>query len=113
MHMPEGKHYMIGVDRDQPVSGDAKEVTALVGKLQVFAVHANEAAAQVFQGISSRADDPKLTDRELEALRWTTTGKTAREVADAMGISERTAAVHLIRATKKLLCVALTSYTRL
>ena len=45
---------------------------------------------------------PKLTPRELEALRWTMEGKTAWEVGTILGISERTAVLHLQNAMHKL-----------
>jgi DNA-binding NarL/FixJ family response regulator len=61
-------------------------------------IYANEAAGHIFRDVPPRTEDPKLTCRELEALRWTTTGRTARQVANMMGIGERTAAIHLIRA---------------
>src|SRR5690349_9415272 len=47
MHLPGGRHYFLGVDRDQAIPQDAGEVTAMVSKLQTFAVHAHEAAAKV------------------------------------------------------------------
>lgn len=50
-------------------------------------------------------DHPPLTERELEALRWTMEGKTAWEVASILGISEQTAVRHLSNATRKLGCV--------
>ena len=46
-----------------------------------------------------------LTPRELESLRWTMEGKTAWEVGNILGITERTAVLHLNNATHKLDCV--------
>ena len=46
-----------------------------------------------------------MTPRELETLRWTMEGKTAWEVGNLLGISERTAALHVNNATHKLDCV--------
>jgi len=48
---------------------------------------------------------PTLSSRELEALRWTMDGKTAWEVGTILGISERTAVLHLNNAMRKLECV--------
>lgn len=45
-----------------------------------------------------------LTPRELECLRWTMEGKTAWEVGTILGISERTAVLHLNNAMHKLDC---------
>lgn len=45
---------------------------------------------------------PALTPREIEALRWTMDGKTIWEVGAILGITERTAALHLNNAIHKL-----------
>jgi len=43
LHMPEGRHFFLGVDRDQPVPLDKVELTRVVADLQLFAVHAQDA----------------------------------------------------------------------
>jgi DNA-binding CsgD family transcriptional regulator len=105
LHLPEGRHFFIGVERDQPVPTDPTELTRVVADLQLFAVHAQDAAVRIL--LPSLADPtlPSLTPRELEALRWTMEGKTAWEVGDLLGIAERTAALHVNNATHKLGCV--------
>jgi DNA-binding CsgD family transcriptional regulator len=86
LHMPEGRHFLLGVDRDQalPVAQDA--------------------AMRILLPAAQRPEQPALTPRELEALRWTMEGKTAWEVGAVMGISERTAVHHLSEATHKMGC---------
>ena len=105
LHMPEGRHFFLGVDRDQPVPPDAAEITRLVADLQLFAVHAQDAAVRILTPVMSSPGAPSLTPRELETLRWTMEGKTAWEVGNLLGISERTAALHVNNATHKLDCV--------
>jgi DNA-binding CsgD family transcriptional regulator len=105
LHMPEGRHFFLGVDRDQPVPPDAAEITRLVADLQLFAVHAQDAALRILTPPLSAPGAPSLTPRELETLRWTMEGKTAWEVGSLLGISERTAALHVNNATHKLGCV--------
>ena len=105
LHMPEGRHFFLGVDRDQPVPPDAAEITRLVADLQRFAVHAQDAALRILTPVMSSPGAPSLTPRELETLRWTMEGKTAWEVGNLLGISERTAALHVNNATHKLDCV--------
>jgi DNA-binding CsgD family transcriptional regulator len=51
-----------------------------------------------------RPETPKLTPRELDCLRWTMEGKTAWEVGTILGISERTAVLHLNNGMHKLGC---------
>ena len=105
LHMPEGRHFVLGVDRDQPIPSDRLAVTRLVADLQLFAVHAQDAAQRILTPSASAPGAPSLTPRELETLRWTMEGKTAWEVGSVLGISERTAALHVNNATHKLGCV--------
>jgi DNA-binding CsgD family transcriptional regulator len=106
LHLPEGRHFYIGVDRDQPLPQDTSELTRMVAHLQLFAVYAQEAAQRVLLPDGSTAQDiPTLTPREVEALRWTMDSKTAWEVGKILGISERTAVLHINNAMHKLGCV--------
>ena len=102
LHLPEGRHFTLGVERDRPLPSDRYELTRLVADLQLFAVHALDAAMRVLVPSESILDVPSLTPRELEALRWTMDGKTAWEVGSILGISERTAVLHLNNAMRKL-----------
>jgi DNA-binding CsgD family transcriptional regulator len=105
LHMPEGKHFFIGVDRDQPLPQDAGALQRVVADLQLFAVHAQDAAMRIMLPAAEQPENPGLTPRELEALRWTMAGKTAWEVGAVLGISERTAVLHVNNAMHKLGCV--------
>lgn len=46
--------------------------------------------------------NPRLNDREIEILRWTADGKTAADIAQIIGISERTVNFHINQAVAKL-----------
>ena len=105
LHMPEGRHFMLGVDRDQPVPPDPAELTRMVADLQLFAVHAQDAAMRILLPAAPDGSVPSLTPRELESLRWTMEGKTAWEVGALLNISERTAVMHVNNAMHKLGCV--------
>jgi len=104
LHLPEGRHFMLGVDRDQALPADANELQRVVADLQLFAVHAQEAAVRLLVPPALQPELPSLTPRELEALRWTMEGKTAWEVGAILGISERTAVLHVNNAMHKLNC---------
>lgn len=108
LHMPEGRHFVIGVDRDSELPKDST-LTRMVADLQLFAVYAQESAWRLLmpepisaaQGLATR-----LTPRELECLRWTMEGKTAWEVGAILSITERTAVLHLNNAMRKLDCAS-------
>jgi DNA-binding CsgD family transcriptional regulator len=83
------------------------ELTRLVADLQLFAVHAQDTAMRVLIADAPQpVERPALTPRELEALRWTMDGKTAWEVGTILGISERTAVLHVHNAMHKLGCTS-------
>jgi len=105
LHLPEGRHFFLGVDRDQSLPTDRSELTRLVADLQLFAVHAQEAAVRIMMPAAQEPGAPNLTPREIESLRWTMDGKTAWEVGNILGISERTAVLHVNNAMHKLSCV--------
>jgi DNA-binding CsgD family transcriptional regulator len=105
LHMPEGRHFFMGVDRDRALPQSA-ELTRMVADLQLFAVHAQEAAQRVLLPAVVQSEMPALTPRELETLRWTMEGKTAWEVGAVLGITERTAVLHINNAMHKLGCVS-------
>jgi DNA-binding CsgD family transcriptional regulator len=106
IHLPDGRHFSLGVDRDRPLPASPRAMTRIVADLQLFAVHAQDAAFRIFAPPEPRpVGQSTLTPRELESLRWTMDGKTAWEVGVIMNISERTAVLHLQNAMRKLDCV--------
>jgi DNA-binding CsgD family transcriptional regulator len=105
LHLPEGKHFILGVDRDQPLTSNVAELQRVVADLQLFAVHAQDAAMRLLVPEANQPERPALTPREIEALSWTMEGKTAWEVGQILGISERTAVLHVNNAMHKLGCV--------
>lgn len=105
LHLPEGRHFMFGVDRDRPLPTEPDQLQRLVADLQLFAVVALDAAQRILLPVEAQLERPGLRARELEVLRWTMEGKTAWEVGAILGISERTAVHHLRNATEKLGCV--------
>jgi DNA-binding CsgD family transcriptional regulator len=104
MHMPHGRHFFVGVDRDQALSESPAEVTRMAAALQLFAVHAQEAALRLLVPATGDSQLPSLTPRELETLRWTMEGKTAWEVGRILGIAEDTVIRHAHSASRKLGC---------
>lgn len=105
LHLPDGKHFLLGVDREEPLPNDGEELQRLVADLQLFAVHAQDAALRLLLPPTQQAERPNLTPRELDALRWTMDGKTAWEVGAVLGISERTVVFHVTNAMHKLGCI--------
>lgn len=105
LHLPDGRHFALGVERDQALPKDNLALMRLMADVQLFAVYAQDAAFRLLVAPSLQPERPKLTPRETEALRWTMEGKTAWEVGAILGISERTAVLHINNAMHKLGCV--------
>lgn len=106
LHLPGGRHFALGVEREDPLPENRHELTRLVADLQLFVVHAQEAAMRILAPEARPQRRPVLSPRELEALRWTMEGKTAWEVGRILGISERTAVLHVHNAMRKLDCAS-------
>ena len=105
LHLPEGRHFILGVDHDRPLPSEPAEMTRIVADLQLFAVHAMEAGMRLLVPERLQPERPMLTNREVECLSRTMDGKTAWEVGNLLGISERTVVLHLQTAMRKLNCV--------
>ena len=104
LHLPEGRHFLLGVERDQALPSDGGELTRIVADLQLFAVHAQDTALRVLVSEAARPEQPALTPRELEVLRWTMDGKVTSEISAVLGIGDRTTVWHLQNAMLKLGC---------
>lgn len=104
LHLSGDRHLSFGVDRDQPLEHRAERLTLTVAEVQLFAVHAQEAANRIYAPLSIDGLAKALSPRELEALRWTMDGKTAAEVGELLNISTRTAVFHLRNAPAKMGC---------
>ena len=101
-HLAQGRHFFVGVDRDQALPRDRAEVSRLTAELQLFGAHAQDAALRLLDPRQRPGANPGLTARELETLRWTMEGKTAWETGRILSISDETVARHLQNATRKL-----------
>lgn len=101
LHLPGNKHFLLGIDREEPLpAGPA--LMQLIGGLQLLAAHALTAADRLLGPKVDKNDLPKLTKRELDVLSWTSQGKTAWEVSVILGMSEKTVNFHLGNAMRKL-----------
>jgi DNA-binding CsgD family transcriptional regulator len=101
LHLPEFRHFLLGVDRDSPLPRDEQQLSRLMADLQLLAVHAQHAACTLMAPDVPHSS-PSLTPREAEILRWTMDGKTAWAVGAILGVTEATVNFHLRNVFKKL-----------
>jgi DNA-binding CsgD family transcriptional regulator len=106
LHLPKGRHFFAGVDRDAPLPTDPQELARIAAELQLFATHAQDAATRLMLFEPAYTELPHLTARELDVLRWTMDGQTARQVGARLAITERTVNMHSRNVIKKLGCLS-------
>lgn len=103
LHLPDHRHFLLGVDRENALPGEPDRLSRLMADLQLLAVHAQDAAGRLLApDAATLSPGPDLTPREVEILRWTMDGKSAWAVGAILGISEGTVNFHLRNVFRKL-----------
>lgn len=102
LHLPAGRHFLLGFDRSRPLPHDDVKLTRLLADLQLLAVHAQDAALRLLDESHDPTPPPRLTVREVEILQYTMDGKSAWAIGQILGLSEHTVNFHLRNVMKKL-----------
>ncbi|MBL8286639.1 MAG: autoinducer binding domain-containing protein [Rubrivivax sp.] len=102
LHLPDYRHFLLGVDRDVSLPREEGRLSRVMADLQLLAVHAQSAASRLLAPDDEGGPAPELTPREVEVLRWTMEGKTAWSVGSILGVSEATVNFHLRNVFRKL-----------
>ena len=98
---PYGDVGMLSVTRNCSLNEWSGLVRHAMGELQSAAVHLHDAAMQS-NALSHVLRRPTLSAREVEVLQWIAAGKSQQDVADILGIAQRTVEVHLSSGRDKL-----------
>ena len=102
LHLPNNRHFLLGVDRPKNLPRSESKLTRMVADLQLLAVHAQYAAQQIFdKGLDAPEPKPSLT-RVSWVLRWTMDGKSAYVTGQILSISASAVNFHLQNAMRKL-----------
>ena len=98
---PYGDCALLSVTRDCPEDEWKVLRRRMIGDLQMLAVHMHDSVMQ--SGVVNRAlYAPQLSQREREVLQWIAAGKSQADIAQILGISNRTVEVHLRSARDKM-----------
>lgn len=89
----------IRIDSERDFLGDAR---LRLGTLSMLAQHLHGAVYGRLDRRSRRSAAVRLTDREIECLRWAAEGKTAQDIAVILDRSLATVCLHLSNAARKL-----------
>ena len=102
LHLPQDRHFLLGVDRADALPQDDTRLTQLLAQLQLLAVHAQDAALRLMAAKPSQASDVRLTPRETDVLPLLAQGYSNKEIARSLGVSPDTIKDHLARLYTKL-----------
>lgn len=78
------------------------ELSAIELKLRWLVQIAHQSIARLLMPKLCTQDEPCLTNREIEVLRWTADGKTTSQISDILLVSENTVNFHVKNAVLKL-----------
>lgn len=103
LHLPGGRHFVMGVDREEALPTDDIVLTRMMADLQLLAVHAQDSVVRLLAP-SEQDSHPtlRLNDRELEILKWTAAGKSSWAVSQILNVSEHNVKYHIKRILAKL-----------
>lgn len=102
LHLPNSRHFILGLDREKALPTSDTKLARLLGDIQLFAVHAQEAAVRLLTPFAQPPKAVSLTPGEIEVLRWVMLGKDTAAIAQILGISARTVKFHTANASEKL-----------
>jgi DNA-binding CsgD family transcriptional regulator len=103
LHLPGGRHFVMGVDREQPLPTDDLVLTRMMADLQLLAVHAQDSVIRLLAPqVQESQPLLRLTDREIEILKWTAAGKSSWAVSQILNLSEHNVKYHIKRILVKL-----------
>jgi DNA-binding CsgD family transcriptional regulator len=103
LHLSGGRHFILGVDRTEPLPASPDALIRLMADLQLLAVYAQETALRLLMPQTSLDEPPPvLSNREQEVLKWTLAGKSNHVIGQLLNISLSTVNFHLRSAMAKL-----------
>ncbi len=102
IHGKSGEFGMLSLASTEPHFKMDAAIRRVLPIGQLLATYMHEASRAVFDQECLPIRYDGLTTRERECLLWTAEGKTAWEIGNILGISERTVVFHLKNVTEKL-----------
>jgi len=107
IHSPGGRHVFVGMDRDKAVNLKSVERHDLDRIVRSFTLHVQDVAFRIFDPNYDRHEPQlSLSKTEVELLKWSSDGKSNKEAAQLMNMTETEALAYLTSALRKLNCVS-------
>jgi len=101
IHGPGGELGVMSLYSDLNEKAFAGAVDEVQHDVHVLSMHFHDAVQRALMKVEKVPKPIPLTEREVEILQWTATGKTAWEIGSILNISERTVNFHLQNAMGK------------
>lgn len=102
IHDQPGVKGLFSIARDQAMDLNDAGLAELIGRGQLFAGLVHHAVVRLELPNMLPEQQTTLTTREQECLMWAAEGKTAWEIGQILGITERTAVFHINNVVQKL-----------
>jgi DNA-binding CsgD family transcriptional regulator len=101
IHGPKGEFGMFSLNSELPDDEFYRQTAETKYDAQVIAYHLHDAVQRRLKAAREVPPPIPLTEREVEVLRWTVSGKTAWEIGGILKISERTVNFHIQNVMEK------------
>ncbi len=102
VHGHQGETAQLSLTCGEASGASRKRLEHALPFVQLLTNYLHEAARRIIEVRQITPARAQLTRREKECLLWTAEGKTAWEISQILGVSERTATFHLQNAAGKL-----------
>jgi len=104
MHMPRGRHFMIGLAGPRKVARSSKTAATTISDLTAFIAHAQASAFEIHTHGPSLDMDPALSRQDLDLLRVCMAGQTVDLIAERLHLPKEVIKLRLCRVMEKLGC---------
>jgi DNA-binding CsgD family transcriptional regulator len=113
VHLPGGRLFLLGFDREEPLPTDRHQLMKMLGDIQLLTTFVQDRGRQLLLpneggSLVSDAEGGTLTTREIDVLCWAASGKSAWETAQILNISDNTVNKYITSAAAKLGCTGKT-----
>jgi DNA-binding CsgD family transcriptional regulator len=105
LHLPGNRHVAVGFESPDPLPSTVAARTEMLARFQLYAAYFTDAAERLLIAPGIEREVAGVTQREREAILWTSQGKTAWEIGQILSLSESMVNKVLGAIQQKLGCV--------
>lgn len=102
VHGGAGVQSMLSLACDQLLDANTKQTRQVVARATSLATATHVALDRISVPLLLAQAEPKLSQRELECLKWAAVGKSSWEIGEILSIAETTATFHMKNVVRKM-----------